>query len=88
MRQKDIFLARLDPTKGSEQSGMRPVVIISGAAMNNNLDVCIVCPFSSKIKNYASCVALKKSAKNGLSQNSEIITFYIRSISHSRLVKN
>lgn len=87
MKQKDIYLADLNPVKGSEQSGKRPVVIISGNAMNDNLGVAIVCPISSKIKNYATCVQLKKSATNNLKQNSEIITFQIRTISKNRLMK-
>jgi mRNA interferase MazF len=34
MLQKEIWLANLNPTKGKEQQGLRPVVIYSGNAMN------------------------------------------------------
>ena len=87
MKQKDIYLADLNPTKGKEQKGKRPVVIISGNAMNKNLGVYIVCPISSKIKNYAGCVSLTKDKVNKLSENSEIITFQIRTISKERMIK-
>ena len=46
MKQREIWLADLNPVKGSEQRGVRPVVILSGNSMNANLDICIVCPLS------------------------------------------
>ncbi|MFH1052603.1 MAG: type II toxin-antitoxin system PemK/MazF family toxin [bacterium] len=86
MKQKEIFFANLNPSKGSEQQGIRPVVIISGNAMNDNLDVCIVCPLSSALKGYAGCVQLKADSNNNLKNDSEIITFQIRTISKDRLI--
>jgi mRNA interferase MazF len=87
MKQREIWLADLNPVKGSEQRGIRLVVVLSGNAMNSNLDVCIVCPLSSKIKNYAGCLVLKSDAVNGLEADSEIITFQIRTISGQRLIR-
>jgi len=43
MKQRDIWMADLNPLKGSEQQGIRPVVIVSGNAMNDNLGICIIC---------------------------------------------
>ena len=87
MRQKDIYLINLNPTKGAEQQGVRLAVVISGNTMNDNLDICIICPITSKIKNYEACVVLKKSNLNNLTSNSEVITFQIRTISKNRLIK-
>lgn len=87
MKQKDIYLTRLNPIQGSEQGGIRPVVIISGETLNDNLDVVIVCPISSQIKNYTACVSLPKSAQTGLDHDSEIITFQVRTISKKRMIK-
>ncbi len=87
MKQKDIYLVNLNPIKGNEQGGTRPVVIISGNTMNDNLGVCIACPISSKVKEYVSCVRLKKNDINNLDQDSEIITFQPRTISKRRLIK-
>jgi mRNA interferase MazF len=75
MKQREIWFADLNPVKGSEQRGIRPVVIVSGNAMNDNLGICIVCPLSSKIKNYAGCVILEKHVNLSLEKDSEIITF-------------
>jgi len=86
MKQRDIWMADLNPVKGSEQHGIRPVVIVSGNAMNDNLGICIVCPLTSKIKNYAGGIVLNRDKINGLEQNSEVITFQIRTISKERLI--
>lgn len=87
MRQRDIWMADLNPVKGSEQKGIRPVVIISGNAMNDNLGICIICPLTSRIKNYAGCLLLEKDEMNGLEQDSEIITFQVRTVSKERLIR-
>lgn len=87
MKQGEIWLADLNPVKGSEQKGVRPVVIVSGNAMNESLGVCIVCPVSTKIKHYAGCLVMKKDRTNGLDKDSEIITFQIRTISGERLMQ-
>ncbi|MEI9479481.1 MAG: type II toxin-antitoxin system PemK/MazF family toxin, partial [Deltaproteobacteria bacterium] len=42
-----IFLASLEPTKGSEQSGMRPVLVISRERINQMLPVVNVIPLTS-----------------------------------------
>jgi mRNA interferase MazF len=84
--QKDIYWADLNPTKGSEQSGKRQVVIVSGNTLNEHLPVCIVCPLSSKVKGYSTCTLITKSKTNNLKSDSEAITFQIRTISQDRLV--
>jgi mRNA interferase MazF len=86
MRQREIWLADLNPVRGSEQKGIRPVVVISGNAMNDNLGICIACPLSSKIKNYAGCFVLKKDEINQLESDSEIISFQVRMIARERLI--
>lgn len=87
MKQKDIYWANLAPAKGHEQDGKRPVVILSGNALNDKMGLFIVCPLSSKIKQYPGCVPLKKDKSNNLSGDSEILTFQIRTISKNRLGK-
>lgn len=87
MLQREIYLANLSPNIGNEQAGLRPVVIVSGNTMNRYFGVVIVCPISSKVKNYASCVTIKKAETNSLETDSEIITFQIRTVSKNRLGK-
>ncbi len=44
----DIFWADLNPTKGREQSGLRPVVILSQAAFNERSGTVIALAITSK----------------------------------------
>jgi len=85
MRQGEIWFADLNPTKGSEQSGKRPVVIVSGNTLNDALPIVIVVPISSKIKSYPTCVLLLASKTNGLKNGSEAVPFQIRAVAKNRL---
>jgi mRNA interferase MazF len=87
MRQGEIWFANLNPIKGNEQAGFRPLVIISGNMLNEHLNVVITCPLTTKIKNYKGNVVLQPNASNKLTQPSEILTFHIRSVSKERLVR-
>ncbi len=87
MRQGEIWFADLNPTKGSEQAGFRPLVIISGNMLNEHLKVVITCPLTTKIKNYKGNVVLQPNEQNKLTQASEILIFHIRSVSKKRLVR-
>lgn len=87
MKQAEIWYADLNPVKGREQAGHRPVVIISGDLLNRYLDIVIVCPITSKIKNYKGNLVLVPSKTNGLVSQSEILVFHVRSVSKDRLVK-
>ena len=87
MKQGEIWYANLNPIKGQEQAGIRPVVIVSGNLLNTYLNIVICCPLTTKIKNYKGNVVLQPDAKNKLKQTSEILTFHIRSISKERLTK-
>lgn len=85
MKQGEIWFANLNPTKGSEQAGMRPVVIVSGNLANTHLNTVICCPLTTKIKNYKGNVVLQPNTDNALKATSEILTFHIRSITKERL---
>ncbi len=56
LKQFDIYLVNLDPTKGSEMKKTRPVVIISPAAMNKNLNTVLIAPLTTTRKLYPSRV--------------------------------
>ena len=87
MKQAEIWEMFFNPIKGSEQSGRRPAVIVSGNALNDNLNIIIVCPLTTKIKKFKGNVILKPNLKNKLKKESEVLTFHIRSVSKERLQK-
>lgn len=87
VKQGEIWFADLNPANGSEQAGLRPVVIVSGNLVNTHLNMVICCPLTSKVKYYKGNVVILPASENGLTDISEILTFHIRSISKGRLVR-
>jgi mRNA interferase MazF len=87
MKQGEIWYSDLNPTKGSEQAGLRPVVIVSGNLLNQHLPIVIVVPLTTKIKKYKGNPVLNPTKENGLKSESEMLVFHIRSVSKERLVR-
>lgn len=87
MKQGELWMADLNPVRGHEQRGIRPVVVISGDAMNDHLGIAIVCPLSSRVRSYAGCITLEANESNGLSTVSEVITFQVRTVSGERMIR-
>ncbi|MCB0482747.1 MAG: type II toxin-antitoxin system PemK/MazF family toxin [Flavobacteriales bacterium] len=87
MKKGEIWFAHLDPTKGSEQAGYRPVVIISGNLLNAYSKVVWICPLTTQIKRYKGNVILSPTKENGLTKTSEVMNLLLRSISKDRLHK-
>jgi len=82
-----VYLAALDPTKGSEQAGTRPVVIVSRDAINHNSDVVVCVPGSDRAnfkRTYPSQMTVNKGSA-GLSLDTVFMCEQIRAITVSRL---
>jgi len=50
MRQGDIIFLDFDPTKGREQAGCRPAVVISQTAFNQKRNLVFICPITSSAR--------------------------------------
>jgi len=50
MKQGDIIWVDFDPTKGREQAGYRPAVVISQTAYNEKRDLAFICPITTKTR--------------------------------------
>jgi mRNA interferase MazF len=87
MKQGEIWFTDLNPVKGSEQAGYRPVIIISGNLLNVHAKVVVCVPLTAQIKNYHGNLVLDPSPTNGLSAKSEGLTLHVRSISKARMVQ-
>ena len=88
IKKGDIFLANLEPTKGSEQGGIRPVLIIQNDISNKHSPVTIIAAITSKIfrKEYSTNLVISKN-ESGLDKDSTIMLNQIRTIDNSRLIK-
>ncbi|WAM33806.1 type II toxin-antitoxin system PemK/MazF family toxin [Caldicellulosiruptor morganii] len=83
----EIWLVDLNPTRGHEQSGVRPAVIISVDEFNScAAELVVVVPITSKNKNIPLHVEIQPE-NSGLAEVSFAKPEDIRSISKERLVK-
>ena len=88
IKRGDIFLANLEPTKGSEQGGIRPILIIQNDISNKHSPVTIISAITSKIfeKEYSTNIFISKD-ESGLDKDSTIMLNQIRTIDNSRLIR-
>jgi len=86
MRKGDIYLADLDPTRGSEQAGTRPVVIFQKDILNKFTRTVVVIPFTTNLKRaqLPSGVLVHK-GDGGLREDSVALCHQIRVLDRSRL---
>ena len=56
--QGDIVWLELGPTRGHEQSGRRPALVLSPKKYNGLVGLMLICPITSKSKGYAFEVPL------------------------------
>jgi mRNA interferase MazF len=76
VRAGDIFIVDLDPIRGSEQSGRRPVLVISVDEMNMRSRRMIVCPITSNTMAWTTKVPLPE----GATTRGMVLTDQVRSI--------
>jgi mRNA interferase MazF len=72
----DLVWTDFDPTRGREQAGRRPALVISSAAFSENTGLAVVCPITSHIRPFPTSVVLPA----GLPVSGEILTSHVRSI--------
>lgn len=89
IRRYDIVQADLGQVIGSEQGGIRPVLIIQNDVGNMFSNTTIVIPLSSKLKslNQPTHTLIKRSVDTGLKTDSVLLGEQMRVISSQRIIK-
>lgn len=84
----EVWYADLSPSKGSEQGGMRPVLVIQNNIGNKHAPTTIVAPITSKLTKHLlpTHVALDK-GEGGLRAESIVLMEQIRVVDKSRLLQ-
>lgn len=85
IKRGDIYYADLSPVIGSEQDGVRPVVIIQNDIGNKYSPTVIVIAITSKIKSRLPTHIPIEGAKYGLDKDSVILAEQIRTLDKTRL---
>ena len=86
MKRGDIYRADLDPVVGSEQGGIRPVVIIQNDIGNLHSPTVIVAAVTTRQKKAALPVHVRiTAAESGLARDSVVLTEQVRTLEKTRL---
>ena len=85
MKRGDIYYVDLSPVVGSEQGGVRPVVIIQNDVGNRFSPTIIIAAITSQIQKAKLPTHIEISKSYGLNKNSVILCEQIRTIDKSRL---
>lgn len=82
VKQFEVYLVSLNPTRGAEIQKTRPAVVISPNEMNNTLKTCLIAPMTTTLRNYPSRVRTEFRGKAG-----DIALDQIRAVDKQRMVK-
>lgn len=85
MKRGDVYYADLNPVCGSEQGGIRPVLIIQNNAGNEHSPTVIIVPISSVNKKAYFPVHVEIDENSVLPKNSMVLAEQIRTIDRCRL---
>lgn len=87
-RRGEIWYANLNPTQGSEQAGVRPVLIFQNDRINRATTTTLVIPFTTNLRRAAlpSCVQVAQ-GEGGLATESVLLCHQLRVLDESRLTR-
>ena len=89
MKQSEIWLIDLDPTKGAEIQKKRPAIVVNDNRLGK-LPLKIIVPITDWKERYGIApwmIKIEPNTTNGLSKTSAADCFQIRSLSQERLKK-
>ncbi len=86
VKRGDIFYADLDPIIGSEQGGIRPVLVVQNNAGNKYSPTLVVLPISSAKKNNMP-THIRICGSKMLPKDSIVLAEQIRTIDRERLMR-
>ena len=87
IKQFDIWIADMEPQRGTEAGKVRPVLIVQTNLLNNEHPSSVVCPITTNVQKDSEIlrVHIKKGIAN-LKVESDIMIDQIRAIDNRRLV--
>jgi mRNA interferase MazF len=88
MSRGDIYLADLNPSRGSEQAGIRPVVIVQHEAIDRFTQTVVIVPLTSNLCRLKIPGTFTIPAEEGgLTQESVALCYQIAVIDRQRLIQ-
>lgn len=86
IKQYDIWLANLNPGKGTESGKIRPVVIIQTDLLNESHLSALICPITTNVIKEIELLRVHLKAGQ-LDKLSDVLVDQIRAIDNKRLIK-
>jgi mRNA interferase MazF len=88
IRRGEIWLANLNPTQGSEQAGIRPVIIFQNDLVSRYSSTTLTIPLTTNQRRASIpiCLAIPQ-GEGGLTQDSVALCFQMRVLDKTRLIK-
>jgi len=84
----DIYLADLNPSRGSEQAGIRPVIIVQRDTLNRFTTTVIVVPITSNLRRgKVPGTIVIPVGQGGLTQDSVALCYQLVAIDRERLIR-
>ena len=77
-KQRDIVFVDFNPTKGHEQTGIRPAVVISTDIFNQYTKMVILCPITSNDKEFPTHYKLEDTKK----VHGSVLCEHVRSVNY------
>ena len=88
LKRGEVWLANLDPTQGSEQAGIRPIIIFQNDIVSQFSTTTIAIPLTTNQRRTSLPICmLIKQGDGGLSQDSVALCFQIRVLDKARLIR-
>lgn len=88
LRRGDVWLANLNPTQGSEQAGIRPIIIFQNDIVSQFSTTTIAIPLTTNQRRAALpiCMTIEQ-GDGGLAQDSVALCFQMRVLDKTRLIQ-
>ena len=86
VKRGEVWLADLDPTQGSEQARIRPVLILQNDVLSKYTTTVLAIPFTTNLRRASlpSCVQISK-GEGGLASDSVALCHQLRVLDKTRL---
>ncbi|MFA5793087.1 MAG: type II toxin-antitoxin system PemK/MazF family toxin [Candidatus Gracilibacteria bacterium] len=88
IKQGDIFWVSLDPIKGHEQSGERPVLVLQNDLLNPHLSTVVIAPITTNLATkglFTTCFIEKDTTR--LRKDSIVLLYQLRAVDKVRFKK-
>lgn len=87
MKQFEIWLADLEPQRGTETGKVRPVLVAQTNYLNGIHPSTIICPITTNVKPQSEILRVHIAEGCGLDKDSDVMIDQVRAIDNRRLIR-